>query len=267
MPRYEGQKFDGVDLWLADPHISIESTPDEVKQVCDHIASFGLKIGSMVAPIWGGAGGGSAMGAADDRKRFLDQVKKACVIGRQMRDIGIRPTGGIRINSSTSVDQWDKDPGRRHEADRRDVPRGRQDRRGSRRVPRRRGRDLLGRHAFLAGEREAAGDGRHARRRRLPGRHGALDAVHPRLQRREGSPPARGLRLEGPEPARQGLQAGRRRAPSVDARFPRRPERRHGVRLRRPRKDRPPLPGRTTRTASSISSSTPATGSATTRAT
>ena len=106
----EGQKFDGVDLWLADPHISIDSTPDQVKRVSDHIAGFGLKIGSMVAPIWGGAGGGSAMGAEDDRKRFLDQVKKACVIGKQMRDIGIRPTGGVRINSSTGVEAWDKDP-------------------------------------------------------------------------------------------------------------------------------------------------------------
>ena len=25
--RYDGQKFDGVDLWLADPHISIELDP------------------------------------------------------------------------------------------------------------------------------------------------------------------------------------------------------------------------------------------------
>lgn len=108
--EYEGQKFDGVDLWLADPHISIDSTPDQVRKICDHIASFGLKIGSMVAPIWGGAGGGSAMGDADDRQRFIDQVRKACVIGKQMRDLGIRPTGGIRIDSSTSVDQWDKDP-------------------------------------------------------------------------------------------------------------------------------------------------------------
>jgi hypothetical protein len=37
-------------------------------------------------------------------------VRKACIIGRQMRDLGIRPTGGIRIDSSTSVDAWDKDP-------------------------------------------------------------------------------------------------------------------------------------------------------------
>jgi hypothetical protein len=40
------------------------STPskDDIKRVADHIAGFGLKVGSFVAPIWGGAGGGSAMG-------------------------------------------------------------------------------------------------------------------------------------------------------------------------------------------------------------
>ena len=40
--EYEGQKFEGVDLWLADPHISIDSDRDEVKRKSDHIASFGL---------------------------------------------------------------------------------------------------------------------------------------------------------------------------------------------------------------------------------
>jgi hypothetical protein len=106
----DGQKFDGVDLWLADPHISIDSGKDDVKRVADHIAGFGLKVGSFVAPIWGGAGGGSAMGDKDDVKRFLSQVEKACRIGQQMREIGIRPTGGIRVDSSTGVEAWDADP-------------------------------------------------------------------------------------------------------------------------------------------------------------
>ena len=106
----DGQKFDGVDLWLADPHISIDSTKDDIKRVSDHIASFGLKVGSFVAPIWGGAGGGSAMGDADEVKRFLTQVEKACQIGQWMREIGIRPTGGVRVDSSTGVEAWDKDP-------------------------------------------------------------------------------------------------------------------------------------------------------------
>ena len=46
----DGVKYDGVDLWLADPHISIESSQDDVKRVADHIASYGLKIGSFVPP-------------------------------------------------------------------------------------------------------------------------------------------------------------------------------------------------------------------------
>jgi len=106
----DGQKFDGVDLWLADPHISIDSSKDDVKRMADHIASFGLKVGSFVAPIWGGAGGGSAMGDADDVKRFLTQVEKACKIGQEMRELGVRPTGGVRVDSSTGVEAWDADP-------------------------------------------------------------------------------------------------------------------------------------------------------------
>lgn len=106
----EGVKFDGVDLWLADPHISIDSNSDQVKRVVDHIASYGLKVGSFVAPIWDGAGGGSAMGSVEERSRFVSQVRKAAAIAQQMRELGIRPTGGMRIDSSVGVDAWDKDP-------------------------------------------------------------------------------------------------------------------------------------------------------------
>ena len=108
--RADGQKFDGIDLFITAPHFPIDADPGEVRRMSDHIASFGLKVGSFVAPIWGGAGGGSAMGSADDRARFLTQVRKASAIGQQMREIGIRPTGGIRVDSSTSVGDWDKDP-------------------------------------------------------------------------------------------------------------------------------------------------------------
>ncbi len=108
--RAGDQKFDGIDLFVTAPHFDIDADAGEVRRMSDHIASFGLKVGSFVAPIWGGAGGGSAMGSADDRARFLTQVRKACAIGRQMREIGIRPTGGIRVDSSTGVGDWDKDP-------------------------------------------------------------------------------------------------------------------------------------------------------------
>ncbi len=108
--RADGQKFDGIDLFITAPHFPIDADAGEVRRMSDHIASFGLKVGSFVAPIWGGAGGGSAMGSTEDRARFLTQVRKACAIGQQMREIGIRPTGGIRVDSSTGVGDWDKDP-------------------------------------------------------------------------------------------------------------------------------------------------------------
>lgn len=106
----DGQKFDGVDLFIVAPHFDIDSDLDAVRRMTDHIASWGLKVGSFVAPIWNGAGGGSAMGTPSERAQFLTQVRKASEIGRQMRELGIRPSGGIRIDSSTSVEAWDADP-------------------------------------------------------------------------------------------------------------------------------------------------------------
>ncbi|MEO8668395.1 MAG: TIM barrel protein [Bauldia sp.] len=106
----DGQKFDGVDLFVALPHFDIDSDRDAVKKVADKIAGYGLEVGSLVAPIWTATGGASAAGSPEDRKLFLSQLRKACVIGKQLRDIGIRQSGGIRIDSSVSVEEWDKDP-------------------------------------------------------------------------------------------------------------------------------------------------------------
>ena len=106
----DGVKFDGVDLFVTAPHFDIDSDADAIKRMADHISGMGLAIGSFVAPIWAGAGGGSAMGSADERQAFLTQVRKACAIGQEMRKLGVRPTGGIRIDSSASVDAWDEDP-------------------------------------------------------------------------------------------------------------------------------------------------------------
>jgi sugar phosphate isomerase/epimerase len=108
--RVDGARFDGIDLFITAPHVDIDSDRDAVRRIADKIADHGLKVGTFVAPIWGGAGGGSAMGSEDDRKRFLSQVRKACSIGQDMRAMGIRPTGGVRIDSSTGVEAWDKDP-------------------------------------------------------------------------------------------------------------------------------------------------------------
>jgi len=106
----DGTKFDGVDLFLTSPHTDIDSSDDDLKSLSDKIASLGLVVGSLVAPVWGATGGGSAMGNEDERKRFLIQVRKACRIGRKLRELGIRSYGIVRIDSAASTAEWAKDP-------------------------------------------------------------------------------------------------------------------------------------------------------------
>jgi sugar phosphate isomerase/epimerase len=105
-----GAKFDGVDLFLFDPHVSIDASPDDLKRLADSVRSRNLVIGSLVAPVWPPTGGGSAMGSDTDRKSFLTQVRKACAIGRTLRDDGIRKYGVVRIDSAASPSDWVKDP-------------------------------------------------------------------------------------------------------------------------------------------------------------
>jgi sugar phosphate isomerase/epimerase len=106
----DGTRFDGVDLFLFDPHTSIDASDDELKRLRDTVAARGFVVGSLVAPVWPPTGGGSAMGSQDDRARFLEQVRKACVIGRKLRDLGIRKYGVIRIDSASSPEDWAGDP-------------------------------------------------------------------------------------------------------------------------------------------------------------
>ena len=56
-----GQKFDGFDLFLFAPHINIDASDDELKQLADKAQSRNLEIGSVVAPVWPPTDGGSAM--------------------------------------------------------------------------------------------------------------------------------------------------------------------------------------------------------------
>src|SRR5580692_7679749 len=103
-----GVKFDGVDLFLSLPHTDIDSSDGDIEELAAHIAGKGLKVGSLVAPVWGATGGGSAMGDEAERAAFLTQVKKACAIGKKLREIGIRPTGVVRIDSACGVADWAK---------------------------------------------------------------------------------------------------------------------------------------------------------------
>src|SRR3954470_9667287 len=104
-----GVRFDGVDLFLCDPHVSIDASDDDVKRLADRIRARQLVVGSLVAPVWPPTGGGSAMGDATERQQFVTQVRKACRIGKTLRDIGIRSTGVVRIDSAASPAEWAKD--------------------------------------------------------------------------------------------------------------------------------------------------------------
>ncbi len=105
-----GVKFDGVDLYLYEPHINIDISDADLKALADKIAGKGFVIGSVVAPIWKTTGGGSAMGSVQERKNFLQQVQKGCRIAGKLRKMGVRPYGIVRIDTMCSPAEWAIDP-------------------------------------------------------------------------------------------------------------------------------------------------------------
>jgi sugar phosphate isomerase/epimerase len=105
-----GVKFDGVDLFLFDPHVSIDSSDDDLKRLADKVRSHNLAIGSVVAPVWPPTGGGSAMGTEAERKQFCEQVRKGCRIAKKLREIGVRPYGVVRIDSAGGPGDWARAP-------------------------------------------------------------------------------------------------------------------------------------------------------------
>jgi sugar phosphate isomerase/epimerase len=102
----DGIKFDGVDLGLLDPHINVSASDDDIRRLADQVAAHNLKIGSLVAPVWGGP----AMGTTEQRAEFVEIVRKSCAFGQKLREIGIRPNGVIRIDSASSPESWAQDP-------------------------------------------------------------------------------------------------------------------------------------------------------------
>ena len=108
----DGQKFDGIDYFLFLPHTNPEATDDELKSIADLIVSKGFDIGSLVAPIWPGTVGDSAMGDAEQRGKFLDAVRMACRIAKIFNEHGARKYGVIRIDSAEfGVAKFLEDPG------------------------------------------------------------------------------------------------------------------------------------------------------------
>ncbi|MBT3468536.1 MAG: TIM barrel protein [Opitutae bacterium] len=106
----DGQKFDGIDYFLFLPHTNPEASDDEIKRIADLIVSKGFDIGSLVAPVWPGTVGDSAMGNSEQRGKFLDAVRMACRIARIFNEHGARKGGVIRIDSAEfGVEKWKED--------------------------------------------------------------------------------------------------------------------------------------------------------------
>ncbi len=191
----DGARFEGVDLFLFDPHVDIDSDRETLKRLADRISARGFVVGSLVAPVWPPTGGGSAMGGDEERKRFLTQVRKACAIGKTLRELGIRRYGVVRIDSAASPSDWAKDPAG-----------------NTKRIAetfREAGAIAVDHGERLAAEGEICWGGMHSWKRMLEllemvgsprhdwlsGRHGAHAAVHDGLQRARGPHSARRLRL------------------------------------------------------------------------
>ena len=106
----DGVRFDGIDLFLFDPHVNIDISDGDLAACADKIRSRGLVVGSVVAPIWPPTGGGSAMGSDEERAQFVGQVRKGCRIGSKLRELGVRPNGIVRIDSACGPGDWAADP-------------------------------------------------------------------------------------------------------------------------------------------------------------
>jgi len=48
----DGIRFDGVDLFLSLPHTDIDSSDDDLARLAENVAAKGLRVGSLVAPVW-----------------------------------------------------------------------------------------------------------------------------------------------------------------------------------------------------------------------
>jgi sugar phosphate isomerase/epimerase len=103
----DGIRFDGVDLFLYDPHINIDISDDDLKAVADKVTAKGFMVGSVTAPVWFDA---SAMGNEQHRANYLTAIRKACRIAKALRELGVRPHGVVRIDSASTPADWAKDP-------------------------------------------------------------------------------------------------------------------------------------------------------------
>ncbi len=102
-----GQKYDGIDYFLFLPHTDPSASDDELRAIADMIAGKGFDVGSLVAPVWPGTVGDSAMGDDAAQAKFLEAVRVGCRIAGVFNRHGVRKRGVIRIDSAEfGVEKW-----------------------------------------------------------------------------------------------------------------------------------------------------------------
>jgi hypothetical protein len=84
----DGVKFDGMDLFLFDPHVSIDVDDDGIERIAEKFMARGLNIGSLVAPVWPPTGGGAAMGSDEDRRSSSRPSARPPGSARSIRQLG-----------------------------------------------------------------------------------------------------------------------------------------------------------------------------------
>jgi len=106
----DGTRFDGIDYFLFLPHTDPSASDDELRRIADMIAGHGFSVGSLVAPVWPGTVGDSAMGDQEARDKFLSAVTMACRIAKVFEEHGVRKYGVIRIDSAEfGIEKWRAD--------------------------------------------------------------------------------------------------------------------------------------------------------------
>ncbi len=107
----DGVKYDGIDYFLFLPHTNPEASDDELRAIADMIQAKGFSVGSLVAPVWPGTVGDSAMGDDAAQEKFLSAVSMACRIAGVFNQHGVREYGVIRIDSAEfGIEKWREDP-------------------------------------------------------------------------------------------------------------------------------------------------------------
>ena len=106
----DGIQFEGFDIFLYHPHFNIDGGDDEIKSLAEKARARNLDVGTVVAPIYEGTGGGSPLDEGAGRQAFVGQIRKACNVAKTLREMGVRPNGNVRFDSGIGVEPWAADP-------------------------------------------------------------------------------------------------------------------------------------------------------------